>query len=121
MNWDWVLYPVLAIVVFVAGFILYNYFQNLRPGREKKIAMAITPHEELILSLICHVSAAVGLTSLQRELRGIKDAEKQLSIILARLRERGCIVQSDKKHYRATGRGRRIAALLAKAKSKRRN
>jgi hypothetical protein len=94
--------------------------QNLRPGREKKIAAAITPTEELILSLICRVSSSsVSQSSLLRELHGIRDARTRLNYNLGRLRLKGCIVKQGREHFRTTGRGRRVAAILSVAKSKR--
>lgn len=120
MHWNLVIYAILALTVAILGFILYNYFQNIRPGREKKIAMAISANEELVLSLICRVSGSVSQTSLLRELPGLENPGRHYHT-LGRLREKRCIAESGKNHYRATGRGRRIAAILAVTKSKKIN
>jgi len=92
-------------------------FRNVRPDREKKIAMGITANEELILSLICRVRSGVKIGPLQRELRGMENAKRQLNLILARLRERGCVSKRGK-HHRATGRGRRVATIVVAAKKR---
>ena len=106
---------ILAGIVLIVAII--NYFRNVRPDREKKIAMGLTANEGLILSLICRLRRWVRLNPLQRELRGLKISERQLDIILTRLRERGCVSKRGK-HHRATGRGRRVAAMVAAAKKR---
>lgn len=120
MHGNGVIYAVIAFIVILASFLLYNYFHNLRPYREKKIAMALSGNEELILSLICRASGSASQTSLLRDLPGLENPGKYYHI-LGRLQERGCIIKSGTSHYHATGRGKRIMALLGAAKNKRGN
>lgn len=117
MKWAFV--GALLVTAVVIGYLLYNYYSTIRPAREAKVARDITAHEEIILCLMARITGPVGTTPLLGQLKGLKEAEKNLNIILARLKERGCVVQQNKNHYRATGRGRRVAAILVARKRQR--